>query len=73
MADTLTGKTRYRSDCVGFINRKDVLVLQVQTKWSDGPNDHNGMPTYLAGEGWRDAGVEDLAALEELRSKEQGS
>lgn len=37
-----------------------VLILQVKVRWKDGPIDHNGLPSYLAGEGWRDARPEDF-------------
>lgn len=39
------------------------LVLQVKVRVADGPPDWNGLPTYLAGEYWRDAQVEDLQEL----------
>ena len=64
--DTLTGKTRVRAQRLGWFNRKTVLVLQVHVTWEDGPSDSEGMPTFLAGKGWRDAQVEDLAPLERL-------
>ena len=42
---------------------KSVLILQVLEKYGDGPIDTNGLPSYLAGERWRDATVEDLTML----------
>lgn len=61
---TPTGETRLRAQRVGppFFKRT-VLVLQVRGTWTDGPSDSHGMPTYLAGSGWRDAQVEDLAHI----------
>lgn len=63
MAETLTGKTRLRVQRLGLFGLRSALVLQVHVRWTDGPSDHNGMPSYLAGEGWRDARVEDMSAL----------
>lgn len=53
-------KTRYRVGKEGLFGNP-VLILQVFVTWSDGPDDHNGMPEYLSGSGWRDAKVEDLS------------
>lgn len=39
------------------------LILQIKVRCTDGPCDSNGLPTYLAGEYWRDAEVEDLQLL----------
>lgn len=64
--DTPTGRTRYRLGTVGaglFSRGTPVLILQVEVVWGDGPDDFNGMPTYLAGKGWRDAQVTDFASL----------
>jgi len=55
---TYTNKKRYRIEKRLF--GPDLVVLQVKVKWKDGDNDFHGMPTYLAGEGWRDALPEDL-------------
>ena len=56
--DRLTGRTRYRTERRWF--KPDVLVLQVEVTYGDGPSDHNGLPAYLAGTGWRDALPQDL-------------
>lgn len=57
--DTPTGRIRYRTERRMF--KPDVLVLQVEVEYGDGPSDSNGMPEYLAGKSWRDARPEDLA------------
>jgi hypothetical protein len=66
MNDQITGRTRLRVQRLGLFGRRIALVLQVHVSWKDGPGDSDGMPSYLAGEGWRDAQVEDLASLERL-------
>jgi hypothetical protein len=38
----------------------DIIKLQLETKWDDGPDDYVGMPTYLSGKGWVDATPNDL-------------
>lgn len=63
--NNLTGKTRYRVHTIGWLGPKThLLVLQVEEKYSDGPNDRKGLPTYLGGTHWRDAATEDLASLD---------
>jgi hypothetical protein len=62
--DTLTGQTRYRCETRGLFSKTNLLVLQVEASWGDGPDDCHGLPTYLGGKGWRDARVEDLTLLE---------
>ncbi len=60
-------KTRFRIGKEGLFG-KPVLILQVHEKYPDGPPDSYGMPTYLAGERWRDAKVEDLSqTLKDLK------
>lgn len=61
-------KTRFRTAKVrtGLFASKEVVVLQILRKYKDGPDDSNGLPTYLAGEAWEDAKVEDLFELREL-------
>ena len=54
----LSGNVRYR---LGFFGG---LILQVEYARGNGPEDSNGMATYLSAEGlWRDAEVTDLNAL----------
>lgn len=61
---TPTGETRLRAQRVGLpFFKRTVLVLQVRGTWTEGPSDSHGMPIYLAGSGWRDARVEDLALI----------
>jgi hypothetical protein len=55
---TYTNKKRFRVEKRLF--GPDLVVLQVKVKWRDGDPDCQGMPNYLAGEGWRDATPEDL-------------
>lgn len=63
----LTGQTRYRTERIGgMFDKREALVLQVHHEWRDGPCDSNGMPAFLAGQGWRDAKTEDLATIEEI-------
>lgn len=57
----LTGRTRHRDERRAF--RSTLIVLQVEVVYSDGPNDHDGMPQYLAGKSWRDATTMDYFAL----------
>lgn len=61
--EQLTGEIRYRIETNGFFNHHEILVLQVQIKWPDGPNDWQGNPENLAGAGWRDAKPEDVPHL----------
>lgn len=56
--ERLTGNVRFRTERRLF--KDDVVVLQVEVVYGDGPSDSNGMPEYLAGQGWRDAQVRDL-------------
>jgi len=56
-----TGRTRYRTERRWF--KPDVLVLQIEVRFEDGPPDHHGMPIYLKGSRWRDATPEDLALV----------
>lgn len=56
-----TGKIRYRSFAPRF--GKPLIVLQVEISFSDGPNDHNGLPQYLGGVRWKDAEVHDLCNI----------
>lgn len=60
--EVLTGKRRYRTHRT--IGGKSLLVLQVEVSFGEGPDDHNGMPAYLAGRDWRDAMIEDLSIQE---------
>lgn len=53
---------RYRLGKEGLFG-KSVLILQVKEYRDDGPPDYDGLPTYLAGEYWRDALVEDLTFI----------
>lgn len=57
MNEVLTGEVRLRLQTRWF--RPPLLVAQVEVCWGEGPPDSNGMPSYLAGRGWRDAKVED--------------
>lgn len=61
----LTGAMRYRTEEKRslFGPSKVFLVLQVHEEYPDGPADSFGSNTYLAGERWRDATVEDLTML----------
>ena len=56
----LTGQIRFRPHIRGFFIRRTLLILQVEVEFTDGPPDANGMPRWLAGKVWRDAGMEDL-------------
>lgn len=58
---TLTGKYRHRLHNPFFGSPK--LVLEVEIKWDNGPGDSYGMPSYIAGSGWKDAEVHDLIEL----------
>lgn len=51
-------KTRYRLGKEGLF-RKEVLILQVWASWPAVPDSFGG-DERMAGEGWRDATVEDL-------------
>ena len=55
--ERLTGEVRLRLQIRWF--RSPLLVVQVHVAYGDGPDDCYGMPQYLAGNGWRDAKVED--------------
>lgn len=57
----LTGKVQYRIEHKWI--QPSLVVLQVEEQWDDGVDDHNGMPSYLAGKRWRDAEPEDLQFL----------
>lgn len=58
----LTGRTRYRVVTIGVgFSRKNVLVLQVQERFLSFLDREHGSVH------WRDAKVEDLAELEELK------
>lgn len=62
MNEKLTGNIRHNSRRIGGIfSKQNVLVLQVECTWGDGPSDSNGMPEYLRGRGWRDATVKDFS------------
>ena len=56
--ETLTGATRLRADttAVGLA----VLVLQVETRYLDGPHSMSDEFEWVFG--WRDAAIEDLTA-----------
>lgn len=58
MIGEYTGKTKYRIEKRLF--KSDLVVLQVEVSWGNGPEDYDGLPTYLSGRGWRDAIPEDL-------------
>lgn len=60
---TPTGKTRFRVQHIpsGFVGTKQVLVLQLEMEYPEGPPDWNGMPRYRAQTVWEDAGVEHLS------------
>lgn len=55
-------KTRFRVGKEGMFG-KPVMILQVHEKYPEGPDDYNGLPTYPAGERWRDAKVEDMQRI----------
>lgn len=55
---TPTGKMRYRHKPRMF--KHSLVVVQVEVKFEDGPDDHNGMPEWLAGVKWRDARPDDF-------------
>jgi len=66
--DKVTGRTRVRvAEIGGMFNKRQVVILQVETTWPDGPLDSNGLATWLRGQGWRDAKPEDLAQLAEIK------
>ena len=56
-----TGRTRYRTQRRWF--KPDVLVLQIEVEFGDGPPDHDGLPIYLEGRRWRDATAEDVSVV----------
>lgn len=66
---TPTGRFRLRLQ-ERFL-RPTLVVLQVHVTWGDGPPDHNGMPTWLSGEGWRDANPLEAAAVQTKLTGEQ--
>lgn len=61
IATTLTGRTRWRTE--RRLLKPDLTVLQVEVRFGDGPSDWHGLPTHLAGTGWRDATVDDVTRL----------
>lgn len=61
----LTGKIKFRIESSGFFNSEKV-ILQVEHEWENGPDDFNGLPTYLCGKGWRDAKAEDLQYIKKF-------
>lgn len=54
-----TGKIRYRTQRKLF--GPDLIVLQIEVTFSDGPGDSNGCPEYLGGTIWVDARLEHLS------------
>lgn len=57
----LTGKFRYSTR--KRLLRPDRVVVEVEIEWGDGPDDHNGMPTYLEGSAWKEASPADMLRL----------
>ena len=54
-------KYRFVSHTIGsFFNKQQVYVLQVLNHYPDGPDDWDGMPTYLAHDKWEYATAQDL-------------
>lgn len=53
-----TGKIRYRTQ--RRLCGPDLIVLQIEVTFSDGPGDSNGCPEYLGGTTWVDARLEHL-------------
>lgn len=66
---TPTGRFRLRLQ-ERFL-RPTLVVVQVHVTWGEGPSDHNGMPMWLSGDGWRDANPLEAAGLAaQLTTKE---
>jgi hypothetical protein len=55
----LTGEIQFRVE-TSYFSKDTKVILQVEEEWGNGPDDSDGLPTFLTSKGWRDATAEDL-------------
>lgn len=53
----------------GLFNKQTVLVLEVKRHYPDGPDDFDGLPTYLKHDKWEPANAQDLVEYCKLNEK----
>jgi hypothetical protein len=71
MNSRLTGEYRFVVHKQWF--GPDIVKLQFEVQWDDGPDDYVGMPTYLAGRRWRDATPDDLLTQFEIGNNNESN
>lgn len=60
--DNPTGKWRLATLAYGW-RSKEVVAIEIEVEWPDGPCDYHGMPEYLSGKCWRLATPNDLLRM----------